>query len=124
MNGRGRRAKGQQGERELASMLSPFIQDKQVKRNLDQVREGGADIMDIPGLCIEVKRQESLNLTAWWQQVCTASSATQIPVLAYRQNRRPWTFCLPAHLLVRGNPGYVQMNEGVFFDWLVVFLRS
>lgn len=116
------RSKGQRGEREAAAFLGSILNQRGISRNLSQTREGGADIIAVPGLCIEVKRQETLNVNTWWRQVCVAADdCGDIPVLMYRQNKRRWHFCLPAYLLVLGTEGYITLGEDVFVQWLVHF---
>lgn len=101
------RAKGQVGEREVADMLNFIIykvmQSKgyaeteclkamqTVQRNQNQSAVGGNDLTNCFGLSIEVKRQETLSIPTWWKQ-CVASAArnNEVPVLIYRQNRKPW----------------------------------
>jgi hypothetical protein len=113
------RTKGQNGEREAGEYLASIIGTERLQRNLAQTREGGADHLGIPGLCIEVKRQETLGIQRWWEQVCRAADARhEIPVLMYRQNRKPWQFVLPASLMLVGMPGYVTLGEREFRFWL------
>nr|WP_320050743.1 hypothetical protein [uncultured Desulfuromonas sp.] len=86
------RNKGAAGERELAKLLSDEL-GADITRNLLQTREGGHDLDGLTGWALEVKRQERLNLTAWWKQTVEQAQRTgQKPVLAYRQSRRPWSF--------------------------------
>ena len=120
--------KGQRGERELARMLSERL-NAEIKRKLGQARESGADILDVPGLVIEVKRHEALAVRSWWNQVLRAErelravdGVRRIPVLAYRQNRRSWQFCLPEALLGVSGDGYVTLHADTFLEWLEVFV--
>jgi hypothetical protein len=48
------------------------------------------DIGAIPLLCAEVKRCETLRIPAWMRQAVRDCPAGSIPVVHYRQNRRPW----------------------------------
>ncbi|MBN2644624.1 MAG: hypothetical protein JXR59_04025 [Desulfuromonadaceae bacterium] len=90
--GRAQRNKGATAERELAKLLSDQL-GAEVSRNLLQTREGGHDLNGVGGWAVEVKRHETLNLTAWWEQTLRqAQRSGQKPVLAYRQSRRPWSF--------------------------------
>jgi len=92
MNGRGKRAKGAAGERELAALLSDqlgFV----VKRNLGQARDG-ADDLTVQHFRLEVKRQETLRIDEWSKQVESCAQPGEIPVLAYRRNGQPWRVCL------------------------------
>lgn len=111
MNGRGKRQKGANGERELAGILSDelgFV----VKRKLGQARDGGHDI-EIGRFLIEVKRQERLAIEEWCKQVemaCTTWSQINesgelrdpVPVVVFRRNGQPWRAVVPLDFLVKG----------------------
>jgi len=119
------RSKGAGGEREFCSWLHIKLKlDIVPERNLDQVRNGGADILDVPPFIFEVKRQESLNHRAWWLQVVTASKDTgKIPIVAFRQNRKPWRFLIPAKCI--GVPsGFVHLEEREFLMWIKEVYRE
>jgi hypothetical protein len=99
--------KGKTGEREVADAMNYCIylamQDLghskeeclkgmcTIQRNQIQTAIGGSDLINCYGLSIEVKRQEVLNVNTWWKQ-CEASAKKDnaIPVLIYRQNKKPW----------------------------------
>lgn len=101
------RAKGQQGEREVADMLNGIIwrvmtelgyseEDclkgiQTVQRNQNQSAVGGNDLTNCFGMSIEVKRQEQLSVNTWWAQCLAAAERNnEMPVLMYRQNRKAW----------------------------------
>lgn len=101
------RQKGAQGEREVADMLNYIIYTimgqmgypeeaktkalSTVQRNQNQSAVGGNDLTNCFGFSIEVKRQEQLAVNTWWKQcVAAAERNNEIPVLMYRQNRKPW----------------------------------
>lgn len=101
------RQKGAEGEREIYRALNPIIQRVLVKlgypdevvqasanavqRNQNQSAVGGNDLSNTFGLSIEVKRQEALSVNSWWGQcVAAAQRNNELPVLLYRQNRKPW----------------------------------
>jgi Holliday junction resolvase len=96
----GAKAKGAEGERELALLLRGFAQqagvtDLDLTRNLDQSRGGGHDLVGLEayGMAVEVKRVETVDLNSWWRQAVRQAEAVQCtPVLAWRQNRQPWRF--------------------------------
>jgi hypothetical protein len=97
--GTGSKAKGSAGERELAALLTSYALDSGVRldlaRNLEQTRGGGHDLTGLEqyNMAVECKRVEALAVTAWWRQAVRQADAINcIPVLAYRQNRKPWTF--------------------------------
>lgn len=62
-----------------------------IQRNQIQTAIGGSDLINCYGLSVEVKRQETLSVGAWWKQ-CQESALKDnaIPVLCYRQNKKPW----------------------------------
>lgn len=95
------RAKGANGERELAALLTAWAREVDVSlslaRNLEQTREGGYDLsgLELYGLAVECKRVETLSIDAWWKQtVRQARNSNLIPILGFRQNRKPWQFKL------------------------------
>ena len=94
MGGKSSRNKGQSGERELAKVLGEAL-GVDLARNLDQTRDGGFYLLGLPGIALEVKRQEKVNLRPWWEQACGQARGPAVPVLAYRVNRQPWRFLVP-----------------------------
>lgn len=91
MSGRRSRNKGRRGEREVFNLLNERLGYEAFKRNLIQSREGGSDsVTDLP-FAIEVKRQESLQITAWVKQMREqAEAAGKQGVLMYRRNGEEW----------------------------------
>lgn len=89
MGARSRR-KGAAGERELIGLLRDQLGDRpELRRNLDQCRDGGADCR-VAGHAIEVKRAERF-LSAWLDQA-EAQAGDDIPVVAWRRNGGRWRF--------------------------------
>ena len=106
------RAKGLRGEREFINLLADHTGLPWLRRNLEQSRGGGCDVLiePPPNTClsneqahrlqqlqrfaIEVKRVrhiEPMLIKQWWQQaVQQAAAVTKEPLLAVRQNRWPW----------------------------------
>lgn len=124
------RAKGQNGEREVCDILNyivyqamkdcQFPEDQclkgltSVQRNQNQSAVGGNDLTNTFGLSIEIKRQEALAVNAWWQQcVAAADRNGEVPVLMYRQNRKPWHVVTYAWIQL---PDGKQMQSRVEFD--------
>ena len=84
------RRKGKVGELELVRLLRELL-GANVARNLEQSRQGGADLLGLPGWAIEVKRAARARLSEWWLQTCTQAEVTgQRPALFYRLDRQPW----------------------------------
>jgi len=102
------RAKGASAERELIKELSEYLGDaltEPMKRNLEQTRKGGHDIVGLDGFAIEVKRYKRIKegdiVRFWAQAVEQARRVGAEPVLAYREDfcswrvRIPWGFMMP-----------------------------
>ena len=102
------RAKGANGEREVAKALNAIIQKcmqdegftpsqvlaaaNSVQRNQNQSAVGGNDLSHTFGMSIEVKRQEALAINSWWKQTeAAAKPNNELPVLIYRQNGQKWS---------------------------------
>lgn len=96
------RDKGKRGEREIADRFIEIMESienklwskvkhsQEVKRNTLQSDRGGFDLVGIPGLAIEIKRCETLALGSWWSQCLAQARHGLMPVLFYRQSRKPW----------------------------------
>jgi Holliday junction resolvase len=89
--GNASRRKGANGERELVNLLSDAL-GTVVTRNLSQTRDGGRDILGIPGYAIEVKRCETTRWGAWLEQAQRQAAEGETPVVAHRANGEPWLF--------------------------------
>lgn len=132
--GRGSRAKGAQGEREALGLLGEWLfpvyaefgmDPDKIKRNLDQVTEGGCDLKGLPWLSIEVKRRETVSLGAWWTQTLNQTKPGEIPFLMWRVNRAPWRFRLRVPVVVGPVPVVldVDMDADAAREWLTKQLR-
>ena len=91
------REKGKRGERELANWLKERGHD--ARRG--QQYAGGTDSPDVicetlPGVQIEVKRTEKLNLYAALAQAQFDSLGQGIPTVWHRKNNREWVVILSA----------------------------
>lgn len=122
------RAKGAAGEREFCKWLyENFDLEEMPTRNLDQVRDGGADVIVNP-FAFEVKRCEKLELHKWWAQVTTAVAQEGIayqlePVVAYRQNKGEWNFLISARHLGL-DKGFIKVGRFVFKKWVKLKLSQ
>lgn len=90
MSGKRSQRKGAAGERELAAILQ--------EHGYDCTRGGSltfgevADISGLPGIYIEVKRVEKLNVVEAMEQSIQDSERMRdgMPALFHRRNRKPW----------------------------------
>ncbi|MDL2318238.1 hypothetical protein LJC74_04000 [Eubacteriales bacterium OttesenSCG-928-A19] len=82
--------KGCAGEREFAALCRQHgIQSAQ----RGQQFAGGIDSPDvkgIPGVHVEVKRVERLNVQEAMQQADRDAAGLAVPIVAHRRNRTPW----------------------------------
>lgn len=87
--GKASRDKGAKGERELAGILRDWY-GYDVKRGM--VFLGQSDLIGLPGVHVEVKRVERLNIhDAMAQAVREAEKRKDgVPVVFHRRNRTPW----------------------------------
>ena len=89
MGGRGSQRKGAAGERELAALL---------RQHGYEIERGGfcfgevPDLVGLPGVHIEVKRVERLNVGEAMNQAIRDAEKFQdgAPALFHRRNRQPW----------------------------------
>lgn len=91
---RGCRAKGQDGEREIARLLADLLGVK-VKRRVRQ-HQGDSDLEGLDGWSPEVKRAARPRIAEWWRQTASqAITAGNFPVLFYRLDGGKWRAMWP-----------------------------
>jgi hypothetical protein len=74
------RRKGKDGELEVAALLRDLL-GFHVARNLTQARDGGHDLIGLPGWSAEVKRASTPRVPEWWRQtVAQAGDAKPVPL--------------------------------------------
>jgi Holliday junction resolvase len=80
--------KGNRGERELACQLRAYGYDCRRGQQFSGAN-GDADVVGLPGIHIEVKRVERLNIT---DAMCQAigDSKGDVPVVMHRKNNEKW----------------------------------
>ena len=142
------RTKGAEGERQVIKLLTPIVVDvmvalafppeqietarKMIQRNQNQSAVGGCDLSNVFGLSIEVKRQETLSIPAWWRQTVTAAERNnELPVLIYRQNNKPWRIRTYGFLHTPSNGGgwtsvqaVIEIDEAAFLTWFREWVKG
>lgn len=144
------RSKGQRGERQVKDIFQKVMDEvgneiglpwiPEVKRNLMQTMEGGADLVGIPGFAVEVKFCENLQIEKWWEQAQRQARslddwATHMnqplveALLVFRQKNRPWQVCMMARLETHpyecdGGMWRVQLSLDDFLRWFEHHLRA
>ena len=90
------RKKGGRGEREFAALCRD---EGYTAAKRGQQYQGGADSPDVkglPGIHVEVKRVERLNIHEAMKQAARDSSGCAIPIVAHRRNRDNWLVTMSA----------------------------
>lgn len=135
------RQKGAEGERQVYKMLNDIIVEvmraanypddeiakaqNMVQRNQNQSAVGGNDLTNTFGMSIEVKRQEQLSIGTWWAQcVAAADRNKELPVLIFKQNRKPWRIRTYGFMHIPAKDGtwgsqqaIVEIDEATFKNW-------
>lgn len=102
------RNKGASFERDIVKMLKAelgeYVIPESLKRNLDQWRDGGTDIIVGELFAVECKRYASGN---WYQQAWldqayhSAALLNMIPVLVWKFDRQPMRWTMPLYAIGR-----------------------
>ena len=90
------RTKGAAGERELSKILKEYGYD--CRRGQQYCGSNGdADVIGLPGIHIECKRVERLNIENAMAQAKRDSREGEFPVVMHRKNRGEWLVTMPLH---------------------------
>lgn len=93
--GKKSREKGKRGERELAKLLRSY--GYSARRGQQYCgANGDADVIGLPGLHIECKWVENLNLSDAMEQSKRDANQGEIPVVMHKKNRHPWLATMSA----------------------------
>lgn len=118
------KVKGAAAEREAAALLTLWAKQVGITvdltRNLEQTRGGGHDLCGLEeyGMAVEVKRVENPNMTSFWAQAVRQAKAVNcIPVLMWRQNRKPWAFRIQAHVWPCHQSLAIDLDMTEFAKW-------
>lgn len=87
------REKGAAGERELANKLKDCGFNSRRGQQYCGT-SGDADVIGIPGIHIECKRVEKLNIDKALEQSYKDAKQNEIPVVIHRKNRKGWKVTL------------------------------
>ena len=83
------RNKGKRGELEVAHLLQKYGYETRRGQQFAGIN-GDADVVGLPGVHIEVKRVEKLNVDEALQQSIRDAKDDEVPVLMHRKNRTEW----------------------------------
>jgi len=86
--GKAQRSKGARGERQIAKELGEML-DVDLNRDLSQSRDGGGDLLGLPGWVIEVKSYAAFAVTAHLEQAHKACKETDLrPLVILNPDRK------------------------------------
>lgn len=85
--------KGKAGERELSKVLTTLF-GVPVRRGQQYSGIDGKDVVGLPGVHVECKRVEKLNLDAAYAQARRDAKEGETPVVCHRKNRGDWMVTL------------------------------
>ena len=105
------KAKGGRGEREWAEFCREhgFTEARrgvQFKGGFDS-----PDVTGLPGIHIEVKRQERTQIQEWMKQSIRDSEGKAIPIVAHRRNREEWLVTMRAEDWMRLYTEWQKENQ-------------
>lgn len=83
------REKGKRGERKLANILKEYGYEARRNQQYCGVN-GDADIVGLPGVHIECKWVEKLNLDSAMEQAIRDAREGEIPAVFHKKNKREW----------------------------------
>ena len=87
------RQKGKRGELELAHILKSY--GYEARRGQQYCgANGDADVIGLPGIHIEVKRVERLDLYGAMEQAERDARENEIPTVFTRKNNKNWLVCM------------------------------
>ena len=87
------REKGKKGELEIAKKLREYGFDTRRSQQFNG-KEGEADVVGLPGIHIEVKRVEALNIDNALKQAIRDCKGNNIPAVFHRRNGEKWKVTL------------------------------
>lgn len=104
------RQKGARGERELAAVLREHGYD--CRRGQQYCgANGDADVVGLPGIHIECKRVESLNIYKAIEQAKSDARENELPAVFHRKNGKPWLVTMTLEDWMKIFKG--ENNEGI-----------
>ena len=88
------RTKGKRGELEAAHLLKEYGYEARRGQQFSGAN-GDPDVVGLPGVHIEVKRVEKLNLYEAVAQSVRDAKEGEIPIVLHRKNRAKWLVTMP-----------------------------
>jgi len=104
------RSKGKRGELELAHELKKFGYEARRAQQYAGINND-ADVVGLPGIHIECKRVEKLNIDTAMAQSIRDARDGEIPIVAHRKNRAAWLVTMPLAEWMKLYQAWEKTNE-------------
>lgn len=88
------REKGKRGELQAAKVLKEYGYETRRGQQFSGAN-GDADVVGLPGIHLEIKRVEKLNISKAMQQSIQDAKDGEMPVVMHRRNREIWLVTMP-----------------------------
>ena len=104
------RDKGKRGELEVAHLLKEHGFDARRGQQFSGAN-GDADVVGLPGLHLEIKRVEKLNIENAVEQSIRDAREGEKPAVMHRKNRRKWLVTMPFDEWIELYQAWEKRNE-------------
>lgn len=104
------RAKGAAGERELSNKLKEYGFETRRGQQFCGAN-GDADVVGLPGVHIECKRVEKLDLEKAYTQAVNDAKENEIPIVFHRKNREKWKITMSLEDFMKFYKGEFKREE-------------
>lgn len=104
------RDKGKRGELELSHALQSYGYETRRGQQYSG-KNGDADVVGLPGIHIECKRVERLNIENAIAQAVSDARDDEMPAVFHRKNRQPWLVTMPLIWWLELYKAYEMENE-------------
>jgi Holliday junction resolvase len=109
------RTKGKRGELEVAHLLKKYGYDARRGQQFAGIN-GDADVVGLPGIHLEVKRVEKLNIENAVDQSIRDAREDEKPAVLHRKNRRKWLVTMPFDEWIDLYQAWEKANERIHKD--------
>lgn len=107
------RDKGKRGELEAAHLLKKYGYDARRGQQFAGIN-GDADVVGLPGIHIEVKRVEKLNIENAVEQSIRDAREGEKPIVLHRKNKRKWLVTMPFDEWIELYEAWEKVNERIY----------
>lgn len=108
------KTKGKEGELEACHFINNLttLTMRRTAQFNGKELDSKADIVGMPGIHVEVKRVQALNINLAMEQAVRDSSGTsEIPIVMHRKNRTPWLITMEADKWLKLYEAYKEVNK-------------